>query len=243
MSRQRIVITRPQQDSDELAEAIIKAGFDILIEPLLTIEELDFSITDIQNDTPLIFTSANGVRAFCRLYRGRENKVYTVGPQTAEEAGLQGFTDIDCGAGTASDIVKLVLLQKDTLEKIPYYFRAAEISYDIAAKLAENGVNIAEIIVYKTEYAENMSISLLKSLDSKEISGILFFSRKAAQVFADLIEQYGRWPRLKTVSALCLSQGVADVISAIPFQQRLVASQPDRYGMIELLEKFSVNQG
>lgn len=73
------------------------------------IEFLHVAVPDISNETGLVFTSANGVKAFARLSDARSNPVYTVGRNTADEARTAGFTRIETAAGDVDDLVEILL--------------------------------------------------------------------------------------------------------------------------------------
>jgi uroporphyrinogen-III synthase len=79
---------------------------------------------------------------------------------------------------------------------------------------------------------------LLHGLDKGEIKAVAVFSARGGGVFSDLIEQYGRAVRLKSVMALCMSDLVVQSVSVLPFQQSVIAAKPDRYGMMELVDNI-----
>ncbi len=236
MSRKTIVIARAGEDSDEFSQAITASGFEPLFESVLTIHFADEDFPEIAETTPLIFTSANGVRAFARMSDLRDNPVYTVGPNTADEAAEIGFKNIENAQGTVDDLADLLANALTTSLISPLYVRGADISQDLTGILAKRGVSMQEWIGYKAIPAQNLSINLLKRLDDRKIEGILFFSKRGGQVFAELMEQYDRVPRMRTTKALCISDTVLKSVSVLPFAQTLVAVTPDRYGMMKLLQ-------
>lgn len=236
MSARTVVIARASEDNEELSEAITAAGFKPLSEPVMGIEYLDIVLPEIQPDTPLVFTSANGVKAFTRLSDARSNPVYTVGRNTADEARRAGFSRIETAAGTVDDLVDILL--KACVERAvqPLYVRGEDVSKDLKAILAARQIACGELTAYRSVPAQNLSLKLLKALDAREVEGILFFSVKGGSVFSDLIEQYDRAARMRTTKALCISQAVLQSVSVLPFGGSFVADTPDRYGMIKLLE-------
>ncbi len=236
-----ILILRSEEDSEELAEAIRAMGFEPFAEPVLSIEYLDAELSETGEGRPLIFTSAHGVRAFARLDTHRGHPVFTVGSNTADEAREQGFTDIRNAEGTAEDLMDLLLLAHKTGLTTPVYMRAEDVSKNLKEILAKNGMNIEEFILYRANLAQNLSISLLKKLDNREIKAVMVFSARGGRIFSELVEQYDRTHRLKGTKALCISDGVVESVSVLPFEAAIAAQTPDRYGMIELLEKLSIS--
>lgn len=240
MKPRKILITRSGEESGELTEAVHAAGFEPVHEPLLTIDYVRDGWPDIPSDAPLIFTSSHGVLSYAAQGAERDHPVYTVGRNTAETALAQGFTNIQSAEGDFGDLVELLsrLPEKELISAI--YVRAADVSGDLKQILQEKGISISEFTAYKANPVENLGLNLLKSFDNREIYAVLLFSSRAGQIFADLMEQYGRAVRLKTTKALCISEAVLQSVSVLPFQQGLVARTPDRYGMMELLKDISV---
>lgn len=232
-----IAILRTPDESSELAEAITVLGYTPIIEPILSVEYIDAQYPAVQADTPLIFTSVHGVRAFAQKNEGRNNPVYAVGRVTAEEARGQGFKSVESASGTADDLVALLINRAD-LVKALLYVRGEEISKDLRQALAASNIFVSEVIGYRTIPAESLSVPLLKSADNQELAAILFFSVRGGKTFASLIEQYGRVHRLKAIKALCLSDGVVQSLSVLPFAEAVVTDKPDRYGMISLLNRI-----
>lgn len=241
MSQKTILIVRPEEDSAEFITAIKERGYDALVESVLTISYTKETLPSITPETPLVFTSANGVRAFGKLSDERGHPVYTVGRNTADEARNIGFTHIEAAAGTVEDL-SLLLTKTLTSSLIPaLYVRGEHISSDLAGILSKKEIFLQEFVGYAAISAENLSINLLNLLDLRKIEAVMVFSKRGAQVFADLILQYDRAVRLKTTKALCMSDSVVHSVSVLPFHQTLVAEKPDRYGMMKLLEQIPPN--
>lgn len=236
MSAGTVVIARAADENDELSEAILAAGFQPLSEAVMSIEYLEVACPELHPDTPLVFTSANGVKAFSCLSDLRSNPVYTVGRNTADEARRVGFTSIETAAGTVDDLVDILL--KVCVERAvePLYVRGEYISKDLKSALATKQVSCRELTAYRSVPAQNLSMQLLKTLDARDVVAVLFFSAKGGRVFCDLIEQYDRAARMRTTKALCISEAVLQSVSVLPFGEGFVADTPDRYGMIKLLE-------
>jgi hypothetical protein len=90
------LITRPEEDARPLAEALAARGVATVIEPLLAIRPLPEAASDLAKDLAgvqaLLFTSANGARAFAELSPRRDIGVLAVGDATASAARGLGFT-------------------------------------------------------------------------------------------------------------------------------------------------------
>lgn len=239
MTSKYVVVLRPADEAADIIAAANDKGFNGLAEAVLDIGYLSPVLPPIDEDTPLVFTSANGVRAFCRLNTQRTSPVYAVGRNTADEARQNGFTQIESASGTAQDLVALLTSPAKAGMKTPLYVRARDISQDLVGLCGQKGLAMTEIILYWADPVEKLSLELLKKIDSRDIAAVMAFSARGAKVFAELIEQYGRTPRMKTIKALCIGEGVVNSLSVLPFEAVVVASTPDRYGMIKLLDRLT----
>jgi len=99
----KIWITRTRPAADESAEAWREAGFDPIVEPLLTIASVDHDL--LPRETIVIFTSKNGVdHVSCAGQRA-----ICVGDATAEHARKAGFSDVISVNGTSRDVTRWVV--------------------------------------------------------------------------------------------------------------------------------------
>ncbi len=234
------VFRTPGEGQDDLAAKIGALGFEALFEPILQVE---FTNPHIPSDTdrPLVFTSAHGVAAYAKAVpEERGNPAYVVGDNTAEAAMSAGFTDIKNAQGTGDDLAALLEKDLDGQNVRPLYVRAENISVDLTVIMPGRGIVMDEVVAYRTVPAESLSLNLLRKLDKREIVACLFFSRRGAEAFVSLVQQYDRAYALKATKALCISEGVVESVSVLPFAQALVSQRPDRDGMMELVENISV---
>lgn len=238
MTMGAILVLRRPEDSAEIMDKIQSYGYDVMAEAVLSITYLEADYSIARGDCTLVFTSAHGVEAFAKACPFRGNKVFAVGPNTAEAALAAGFEAIETGAGTVEALAPMLKEAEEKGLTNIVYIRAEDISTDLKSILGKQGQKLDEILAYRAIPAHNLSIRLLHALDKAEIKAVCVFSARGGQVFSDLMEQYGRTVRLKTVTALCLSEHVVKSLSVLPFKRCVVSETPDRYGMIKLLETF-----
>ena len=86
----KIVITRPAADAERFASDVRAAGAAPVVAPLMAVRYLDGAPQALKGAQALLFTSANGVRAFARTaeYAGSAPAlpVFAVGDATADAA-------------------------------------------------------------------------------------------------------------------------------------------------------------
>src|SRR5262245_4293126 len=89
-SPMRILLTRPREDTLALAEKLKARGHEILVEPMLEIRFAVDAAVDLASVRSLLFTSANGVRAFAAASKRRDLAALCVGDTTAAAARSLG---------------------------------------------------------------------------------------------------------------------------------------------------------
>ena len=109
------LITRPEEDAAGLAELLTRRGINVVSEPLLTIAPVKDAGVDLNDVQALLFTSANGVRAFAALCPERELLVMTVGDSSARAARALGFSNV---ASAGGDVTSLAALVQERLNPI-----------------------------------------------------------------------------------------------------------------------------
>src|SRR5690606_23146916 len=117
----KILILRTADDAADYIEAIEAIGYEPVTEPVLSIHYPETVFPPLEEGRPLIFTSVHGVRAFARNVAGRDYPVFAVGQNTAEEAQAAGFLQVEAAAGTAKDLVELLIARAKTGLKSPFY--------------------------------------------------------------------------------------------------------------------------
>src|SRR4051794_31723211 len=84
--RRKVWITRAEPGASATAERIREMGFEPLVAPLLHLRPIPDVAIELGGVSALVFTSANGVRAFAERCSERGLKVFAVGDATARTA-------------------------------------------------------------------------------------------------------------------------------------------------------------
>ena len=236
-SSSRFLITRPEKAAVTDAQILRDFGYQVFIEPMLSLEELDADFEDVQSFQALIFTSANAIDVFCRRCDVRDLPVYVVGENSADAARGWGFEDVQCGAGTAEDLCRIIA-QSIEDPALPLLYLCAEIqSYDVADDLEECGLDIEERIVYRSHQADSFSQDCIKKLKNKEIDGVLLYSKRTAQAFSDCVERAQLRGVLKSLKVLCISESVLKCVQNYQWGDTYIADTPDGLGMLDLMQR------
>jgi uroporphyrinogen-III synthase len=180
-------------------------------------------------------TSRNGVRALAAWRAAsawRDVPVYAVGTATADCARDAGFSDVHTAAGDAAALAALLRAEFDPRHGAILYLAAR----DRAAELAEllPGFAMTTVEAYRGKAATALNPPVADALRSRSIDGVLLFSRRTAQIFANLVTAAGLAPRLTPVTLYALSPQVAEPVAALGARV-VVAPQPEEAALLGLL--------
>ncbi len=212
---QRVAITRALPDAEATAEQVRAFGAEPIVAPLLTIAPCAYN-TDVDAAQALLFTSANGVRAFAGARRVHAKPVLTVGDATAAAARTAGFTDVRSADG---DVHALAALAQATLTPSAgslVHIGGEHVAGDLAGDLRRAGFSVERRIAYTARAATVLPEALLQPLDI-----VLFHSARGAHTFVQLGA-----PHADKMTAACLSQAVADAAAQARWARMVVSPAP-----------------
>jgi uroporphyrinogen III methyltransferase / synthase len=106
----KVLITRPRDQAQPLADALAAHGFDVVLEPLITVEPLSDEPIDVAGYDCVIVTSANGARELARRMTAPPATIAAVGPGTAS-----ALTEL----GLHADVVADVHTQEGLVDAFP----------------------------------------------------------------------------------------------------------------------------
>ncbi len=240
-----LLVTRPLPDSIPLATTLQDMGFDVCIEPIISITtktKQKQSLEDLLAKPPyaVILTSANGVRALAELSEERDIKIITVGPASYEKALEFGYKDVDmANIAYGGDVKGLVrhIKEKYSPEDGMFLHVSGQITAgELMQSLKNIGFQACSLPIYKTSYATAFSSQLIGSFEEGEIEAVLLYSPRTARIFKELLEQHEIGQHMQKVDCYCLSQNVADKISEISFKNIYIAKNPTQDAMLGLIK-------
>ncbi len=231
----RALITRPIEDAKPLADALAERGIEVLIEPLLEVTALDDAEIDLDDVQALLFTSANGVRAFAGLNARRDLKTFTVGDGSAEAARRAGFTQVESAKGDVEALVTLVVDRLKPEDGILFHAAGTVTAGDLKAQLEGLGYRVRRAQLYDAKIATTLSNETRANLTLGGLDAVLLFSPRTARTFADLWRAAGA-PSLAGIQALCLSAAVVREIDTLGWAGVEIAERPDLPSMLALVD-------
>lgn len=230
----QVFITRPDPDAGRFAEEVRAAGHDPVRVPLLTIRPLAADIPPADERSGLVFTSANGVRAFAARSNDRRGPVFVVGPASAAEACSAGFTDIRTAEGEGASLARLIAGSLPPGAPPLLHLSGQAVAGDLAGALAAAGIACRRLVLYEAVAVTRLPPALAAGLSAG--TGVLtLFSARTARILCDLLAEAGLTGAARSCHTLCLSEAVAEPLRAAGWTNLAVAAEPRGTALIALL--------
>lgn len=218
-----IWITRTVPAAHKSAQAFAHLGLAAAIAPLLLISPPEAMPAIPPKDALLIFTSANGLDAFCGLTDARHWPVITVGAQTAAQARKAGFTNVSSADGTSKDVTALAK-SSAALSTPIIHCAGPHVRGSISEDLSAAGYQARRDIYYRSTPVQN-----LPKIDLTKLNYLALYSPLAAKTLA------GFKPNLCAVTVLSISAATDTALGDLKAKSRLIAKAPNEAAMLDLL--------
>lgn len=213
-------ITRTEPLAERSAARFKDAGFYPIIAPLLVIAPPPVMPPIPPRGAALIFTSQNGLNAFCQMSQFRGHAVITVGDATAGAARKAGFTDVISASGTAQDVAALILQNSQT-DRPYWHIAGRHVRGNIIEDLRAAGLQAERHIFY-----DSTPVDTLPDIEMSTVDVAALYSPLAAQTFAALA------PHLAQTATLSISPATDAALGALNTAPRLIAAAPNEESML-----------
>jgi uroporphyrinogen-III synthase len=239
----RILVTRPIDDAQTLAEQLHRLGHQAVIAPLMTVRyrpipDLERVLDRAQR---VLLTSANGARALARATDRRDLKLATVGRATAEAAKRAGFTRIDVAGGDADRLAELCANSYRPEDGPLAHIAGSVVTGRLGEQLGALGFTVERRVGYDAAAIGELPPPVAEGLAQGQLPVVMLFSPRTARLFLDEIERLGIGASFCRIDALCLSPAVAEMAAGLPWRRLLVAAEPAGDAMLALLDQAGPN--
>ncbi|MGC8741674.1 MAG: uroporphyrinogen-III C-methyltransferase [Candidatus Sumerlaeaceae bacterium] len=196
----RIALTRPKDQSEELAELLQREGADVLLTPTIAIKPRAFSneirdeLLKLHSYDWIVFTSANGVKFFFNHLRQlkldaralSEAQVAAIGEKTAETLEAHGVRpDAVPGRFVQEALAESLKVHQNDHVLVP---RAAVARDALERILTEKGAHVRILPLYDTVPDERGISQLRDALREKRVHIVTFTSASTVESLAASIE-------------------------------------------------------
>ena len=225
MSGGLVLITRPRPQAEETARDIEALGHATLIEPLLDIHSLEFTVPG-RAYGGVILTSVQAVRALKRTGVRADIPVFVVGEQVAEALKAEGFGNIAAVAPAAQ-----VLAEQLEVGYTPYlYLCGLDTAFPMREYLDGKGIACEVVPVYEAVAARGFSEACAAALRDGQVRAVTLFSARSARIFCDLYAPFAR----RDIKLLCFGNSVLECVRSYKY----IGDFSNTYGCEARREEF-----
>ncbi|HYL32131.1 MAG TPA: uroporphyrinogen-III synthase [Stellaceae bacterium] len=237
----KALVTRPREDAAGLVAALTARNIEPLLEPLLTIALAPDASAALAAALPgaqaVLFTSANGVRAFASVSPQRDRPVFAVGDATARAAQAAGFDRIESAGGDVHALAALVARRLDPAAGPVIHAAASAVAGDLAGDLARAGFMVRRLRLYEAVAAARLSAESSDAIVAGAVACAIFFSPRTAETFVTLARAAGIGSHATTIAAVVLSPAVAAALGPLTWRRIEIAAAPNETALLAALDR------
>lgn len=239
----RVLITRPEREATTLATALAERGHVPVIAPLFRLEILHppaTFATDLADCQAILLSSANGARALAEASEQRGKPILAVGDTTASTAEGLGFVSVASAAGDGRALAELARKRLDPKAGPLLHVSGVDIAQDFATALAPDGFEVRRVALYDAREETALPDSARAAIEARALDIAMFFSPRASDLFARLVQQAGVAAALSNVTAIGISPAALAPLKALPFKTTVAAAHPTRQAVLDEIDRLPV---
>jgi uroporphyrinogen-III synthase len=233
-----VLVTRPQPEADALCGRLAAMGRTAIVDPLLTVEFLDFVMGAPERYAAVAVTSRNALRGLERhpelLASLRTKPLFAVGAATGSVARGIGFSDVIEGPGAASALSHLIGDRLGAARGTILVLATETPAFDLPVDLRGLGFEVEARVVYRTSPAAQLRPETLTALTVGAIDAVMLMSARTARTYAALIVMHNQLERIRDIPHLCLSDAVAEPLASLGPLIVLKAAYPNLEELLAL---------
>lgn len=205
-----ILITRPKNQAQYVAQILKKQGHDFLIDSLIEIQTIQKNPNlNFNHWTHFVITSANAIEYISQLKLDKNKVFFTVGDKSREEIEKIGFKNVVNAQNCAISLRDLMVGELNHKTDKILYFRGDVVSYDLEKFFRDKDFDFHSVISYKSHESSALKQQTLAKFKSKKITKILIYSQRTAEIFYKLSKIHGILNDIIDIEIVCLSQNIA----------------------------------
>jgi uroporphyrinogen-III synthase len=233
----RLLVTRPERDSERTAAALRERGHTVFVAPLLRIEAMDNAEIGAGPFTAILVTSANVAPAIVRHARFQQFRalpVLAVGDRSAATMRAVGFGDVASANGDVGDLARLVA-ERFKRGAALLYLAGADRSGDLVGALSGRGLAVRSITIYRALAADALPAAVVVAI-ADGLDGVLHFSRRSAETYVNAAYAAGLdETALKKPVHFCMSAQVVEPLAQAGAAEIRIAPEPTEAALLALI--------
>jgi uroporphyrinogen-III synthase len=225
MQAKYILITRPQPEAEATAAQLRASGYDCIISPVIERAPACNYLEMLQNycasPINIIASSGYSVKLLSNYKQALKIPLYLTGEKLATQAKKLGFEQVYYASGSAGALI--AYMSDNASQNSDYlYLHSNHQAVDVVSRLGKAGFRVQGLEIYQTQQATILTNEAMAALQQNQIDRVLLYSAMSARAFIALCNQAGLLRYLQDVSAVCISENIAQTIPKDLFQQIIV---------------------
>ncbi|MCI4643300.1 MAG: uroporphyrinogen-III synthase [Hyphomonadaceae bacterium] len=228
--RPGILITRASPGAEESAGRIATLGYMPILSPALEMQALPAKL-DLSGLSGLVFTSANGVRAFAAASARRDLMAWCVGPATEAAALEAGFCDLSCAHGDSTALGDLILSHPAPEGGVLHVANEAAAG-DLVARLQGAGRVARFLALYAMRPVSKLMPEASAAFSTGNVQAVLVHSARGAESFAHIANDLD----LSQIHLVAISKKAAMPLVAFSWAGQQFAAAPNEDALMLALK-------
>ncbi len=251
-ARQRVLVTRPEQQAEQLRADLEQLGFDVLFQPAIQVlppahwNAVDHVIQRVTDFDWLVFFSVNGVEFFCNRVRevlGEKSSAFFPPLRIAVTGSVTEEALLRC-TGRPADLVPNIFTADALAEALLEEIRSgpsgngqnilvlrADRGRDVFQKrLAEANVSVTEIAVYRNVDVETPNPEIAEALCAGQID---FVTVTSSAIARSLVRMFGE--TLHRTKLVSISPITSQTLAQAGFPPQFEAQEASPSGIVDVL--------
>ncbi len=253
LSGKRILVTRAREQAGRLAGKIEEFGGEAIEVPTIRItgpdsfEAFDSALDRLDTFGWLVFTSTNGVQAFFRRMKTRHIdirrlagiKICAVGEATEGELSALGLNAEYVPESYNSESLLKGLLEKIVPGEKILLARADIAGSELPMLLKDSGMELEDLIVYKTVLNHNNRDEIIKIIEDGSVDLITFTSSSTVKNLVSIIGEENT-AILANTRVACIGPVTAAAAQELGIRADIVADRSTIEGLIDkIIERIA----
>lgn len=228
-----VLVTRPSPDGEETVKQLKNLHLPAYHLPVMRISLLAPAMPPLSDQDGLLFTSANGVRAWHEAAGLPAQRCFYIGPVTARVAETLGFSITAIADGNVESLGAMALTYTD----IPqfWHIRGKHVAGDVVAALQRAGHRAKALKLYEAQSIKTLPPQSIHLITSGPYD-ITFFSARTVKLFQQLMEGAGLSPYFKMAHAFCLSEEVGKAAQQLGAEKISVSTAPNSEALVDMIK-------
>ena len=214
-------------------------GIDPIVSPVLDINFRARIDVDLTGTQAIVFTSANGVRAWGPRRPERDLPVFAVGDATADAARDIGFKKVFTAKGDVEALARLILRKVKPSDGDLLHVRGIHVAGDLGGALKPHGFRVHDAIGYGAVAVDTLGEEAIAAIVSGAPVSVLIHSAPSAKTFLDLLRKFGLHHWLGSVTVYGISANALAPLEGAGFGALVAAPRPSEDALLALLDETS----